>query len=90
MTARYADITLHFVIDQYRNAMLNISSKYETANAYGQTRGIDNHPNRLLLDTISWLRLNRDDFTTNPKKIDSLIKRIYRLEQEIANLEKLT
>ncbi len=90
MTARYADITLHSVIDQYRNAMLNISSKYETANAHGQARGIHSHPDRLLHDTISWLRLNRDDFTANPKKIDSLIKRIYRLEQEISNLEKLT
>jgi len=90
MTARYADITLHSVIDQYCNAMLNISSKYETANTYGQARGIDNHPDRLLHDTISWLRLNRDDFSANPNKIDTLIKRIYRLEQEISNLEKLT
>ena len=82
MTMRYAAITQNTVVEDYYSAMSNIAAKYQTPS---QLNANDtSNPQRMLLDTISWLRNNAPDAKSTPR----LIKRIYRIQNEIAHLSK--
>lgn len=85
MTLRYAAITQETVVKDYFSAMEKISLQYKI-----QNRPIDNsataNPQRLLIDTISWLRKHAAGDSQTPR----LIKRIYRIHDDIAQLIKRT
>jgi site-specific recombinase XerD len=82
MTMRYAAITQETVVKDYHSAMGKIAEKYQTQSQFNVIDAPD--PQRMLQDTISWLRNNAPEAKGTPR----LIKRLYRIQNEIAHLNK--
>ena len=80
MTMRYAAITQDTVVKDYHAAIARISAQYDVPLPPALAGEPD--PERMLTDTISWLRNNaRDD-----RRAQLLIKRLYKLRDDIAPL----
>lgn len=80
MTMRYAAITQDTVVKDYHAAIARISAQYDVPVSPALPGEPD--PERMLTDTISWLRNNgRDD-----RRAQLLIKRLYKLRDDIAPL----
>ena len=82
MTLRYAALTQDTVTKDYHNALTKIEPKYELQ----LQSNLETNPDRLLLDTIAWLRKNH---CSNPSSIRTsyrIIKRIHRIRQDISNI----
>lgn len=82
MTMRYAAITQETVVESYLCAIETIVSEYQKPNELNINDA--NDPQPMLLNTISWLRNNASE----AKRTPLLIKRIYRIQNEIAQLNK--
>jgi len=79
---RYAAITQETVVESYLCAIETIVSEYQKPNELNINDA--NDPQPMLLNTISWLRNNASE----AKRTPLLIKRIYRIQNEIAQLNK--
>lgn len=80
MTMRYAAITQNTVVKDYHAAIAEISAQYDVPLPPSLPSEPD--PERMLTDTISWLRNNaRDD-----RRAQLLIKRLYKVRDDIAPL----
>lgn len=82
MTMRYAALTQNTVTKDYHRAMKQIMAKYDLPLKTIPICKPD--PERMLLDTISWLRNNSPEDNNTHR----LIKRLYKLNNEIALLSK--
>jgi len=82
MTMRYAAITHDTVARDYHAAMARVSARYDVPLSSSLSGQPD--PERMLTDTIAWLRNNADD----DPRADRLVKRLYKLRAEIADLVK--
>lgn len=82
MTMRYAAITQESIVKDYYSAMDKIAAKYRLPNHQIESDGSD--PRRMLQNTIYWLKKNFSDSKRTPR----LIKRLYKIQNEIACLSK--
>lgn len=88
MTMRYAAIAQQTIIDDYRAAMTLIAAKYAKYEKVDPTRPNlgDAAPERLAQDLISALRNSCDSSPAAKNKVDAIIKRLYRLRDDILAL----
>jgi site-specific recombinase XerD len=85
MTMRYAAIAQQTVVDDYREAMAAIARKYDTAvDSGGQLA--DCCPERQALDLISALRKRHRSSADSKRRVDAIIKRIYKIRDDILAL----
>lgn len=82
MTMRYAAVTQQTVANDYHLAMANISKQYQIAAS--DDSPYEPTPDRLILNTIAWLRKNIDPATFNTKQGNAIIKRLYQLHSDIS------
>lgn len=82
MTMRYAAITHDTVARDYHAAMARVSARYDVQPS--PTLSGQPDPERLLSDTISWLRNNAGD----DPRAHRLVKRLYKLRGDIEALVK--
>ena len=80
MTMRYAALTQDTVAKDYHAAMARISAQYDVPLSPALPGEPD--PERMLTDTISWLRNHAPD----DRRAQLLIKRLYKLRDDIAPL----
>jgi site-specific recombinase XerD len=82
MTMRYAALTQITVARDYHAALAKIELRYQPSL---QTVG-EPDPERMLLDTIAWLRKNHDSNPKSRRASDAIIKRIHRIRQDISTI----
>lgn len=82
MTLRYAAITQETVVKDYLSAMERIANQYKLQSMHLESASAN--PQRLLIDTISWLR----NYAAGDSQTPRLIKRIYKIHDDIARLTK--
>ena len=84
MTMRYAAITQATILHDYHAAMAKIAESYDLTPSRPDLDAAD--PARCLLDAIYWLRRHLDDNPADKRRTDALIKRLYKLRDDIAGL----
>jgi site-specific recombinase XerD len=82
MTMRYAALTQETVTRDYHTALAKIESKYVLSPQSNQ----EPEPDRMLLDTIAWLRKNHCPNPSSKRTSDAIIKRIHRIRQDISHI----
>jgi len=85
MTMRYAAVAQQTIVDDYHAAMSVIACKYDTSDASSHPLG-ETTPERQALDLISALRRSYDSSPDAKSRTDAIIKRIYRLRDDILAL----
>jgi len=80
MTMRYAAFSQNTLTKDYHSAMAKIATRYQLPDKRSAIAEPD--PQRMLLDIISWLRNNAAENNSTRR----LIKRIYKIQNEIARL----
>jgi site-specific recombinase XerD len=81
MTMRYAAIHQETVVREYHAAMAKIEAQYYPPGQAGITAEPD--PDRMLTDTISWLRKHFGDNPLQKNHAELIIKRIYRIRDDL-------
>ena len=85
MTMRYAAIAQQTIVDDYQEAMAVIARKYDTA-AYSGGQLAHSCPERQALDLISALRKSYDSSADSKRRVEVIIKRIYKIRDDILAL----
>jgi len=86
MTMRYAALTQETVTRDYHTALAKVESRY----LLPQLSDSKPDPDRMLLDTIAWLRKNHCSAPSAKHTSDSIIKRIHRIRYDISKIIALT
>jgi site-specific recombinase XerD len=81
MTMRYAAITQETVVRDYYAALKKSEEIYAPAVRPQTARQPD--PKQMLTDTISWLRKNHSATPKQKSRADAIIKRIYKIRDDI-------
>jgi site-specific recombinase XerD len=81
MTMRYAALTQITVTRDYHAAFAKIEARYQLPSQPNQSPD----PDRMLLDTIAWLRKNRSANPPFQRTADAIIKRIHRIRTDISD-----
>jgi site-specific recombinase XerD len=85
MTMRYAAIAQRTVVDDYHAAVAKAARNYDTAASTTRPAG-EVAPERLTLDLISCLRRVHGSSADHRHRLEALIKRIYKLHDDILSL----
>ncbi|MFH0882467.1 MAG: tyrosine-type recombinase/integrase [bacterium] len=88
MTMRYAAITQETVVKDYYAALKISEETYAIENRPSTSQ----HPNpeQMLTDTISWLRKNHTSTAVHKHRADAIIKRIYKIREDIKIISNQT
>jgi site-specific recombinase XerD len=89
MTMRYAAIAQQTIVDDYHAAMAKIARKYDTADTANRPLA-DTPPERQALDLISALRKHHDSSADSKRRVEAIIKRIYKIRDDILALPQST
>jgi len=84
MTLRYADITEETVGREYREALAVAEKRYPTPERFQHNAGTD--PHVLLAEVIRWLQDDSTQISPNQAKARNLVRRIKRLQADLAAL----
>ena len=85
MTMRYAAVTQQAIVDDYHAAVAESLRRYDAATSSARATG-DPAPECQVLDLISSLRRSYDAPGDVRRRIDGIIKRIYRIRDDILAL----
>jgi hypothetical protein len=89
MTMRYAAIAQQTIVDDYHQAMAVIARKYNTAETANRPLG-ETTPERQALDLISILRKTYDSSAESKRRVQAIIKRLYKIRDDILALAQST
>jgi site-specific recombinase XerD len=85
MTMRYAAVTQQTIVDDYHAAVAASLRRYDAATSASRITGAPT-PERQALDLISSLRKSYDAPGNGRRRIEGIIKRIYRIRDDILAL----
>jgi len=86
MTLRYAAITQEAITKEYYAALSQIENKYSVSES--TTRSVELNPVKSLSDIARWIRNELVDSPSKKRLMNSILKRLTRIQTDINNLMK--